>query len=113
MNRNRKIIQYINTLVIIIFATLIFVGCPDKKATQSFIEKNYEFADLIRGGLLYDKWWKVNGGAEPMTNFNPIWSSQNTNARMGADTWRCKECHGWDYIGLDGRYSSGSHNNTR
>ena len=46
MNRNRKIIQYINTLVIIIFATLIFVGCPDKKATQSFIEKNYEFADL-------------------------------------------------------------------
>ena len=24
-------------------------------------------------------------------------------------TWRCKECHGWDYKGLDGAYAKGSH----
>jgi thiosulfate dehydrogenase len=27
----------------------------------------------------------------------------------GGDTWRCKECHGWDYKGKDGVYGSGSH----
>jgi cytochrome c553 len=30
-------------------------------------------------------------------------------AKSGSTTWRCKECHGWDYIGSEGRYSSGSH----
>jgi thiosulfate dehydrogenase len=24
-------------------------------------------------------------------------------------TWRCKECHGWDYMGKDGAYGDGSH----
>ena len=24
-------------------------------------------------------------------------------------TWRCKECHGWDYRGAEGAYASGSH----
>jgi thiosulfate dehydrogenase len=38
-----------------------------------------------------------------------LWSTQSTNKRSGADTWRCKECHGWDYKGADGAYGSGSH----
>ncbi len=37
------------------------------------------------------------------------WATQETNTRSGADTWRCKECHGWDYLGRDGAYASGSH----
>jgi thiosulfate dehydrogenase len=28
---------------------------------------------------------------------------------MGPDTWRCKECHGWDYKGAAGQYGSGGH----
>ena len=24
-------------------------------------------------------------------------------------TWRCKECHGWDYLGAEGIYRQGSH----
>lgn len=96
--------------ILILIATFLIVGCPDKKATEpSFIEDNYDSADAVNGGLLYDKWWKVNGGAEPTTDFDPIWASQNTNARSGSDSWRCKECHGWDYVGKDGRYSTGSH----
>lgn len=31
------------------------------------------------------------------------------HGQTGEDTFRCKECHGWDYIGKDGRYSKGSH----
>ena len=61
-----------------------------------------------QGGLLYDKWWKVLGLDEPAED-QPLWADQTTNTRSGADTWRCKECHGWDYKGADGAYGSGSH----
>ncbi|MCK4899021.1 MAG: c-type cytochrome, partial [Anaerolineales bacterium] len=40
---------------------------------------------------------------------HPLWATQSTNERSGADTWRCKECHGWDYNGAEGAYGSGSH----
>jgi cytochrome c553 len=75
----------------------------------TFVEQNWNTADIVAGATLYDKWWAVNGVAEPTTDFDPIWASQSTNTRSGSDTWRCKECHGWDYIGNLGRYSTGSH----
>jgi thiosulfate dehydrogenase len=64
--------------------------------------------DVVTGGLLYDKWWVVAGNDEPGDD-NPLWALQTTNERSGKDTWRCKECHGWDYKGVDGAYGSGSH----
>ncbi|MFQ5613414.1 MAG: c-type cytochrome [Anaerolineae bacterium] len=66
------------------------------------------FGDPIRGGVLYDKWWPPLGLDTPAGD-HPLWATQSTNARSGADTWRCKECHGWDYKGADGAYGSGSH----
>jgi cytochrome c553 len=63
---------------------------------------------VIQGGLLYDKWWAAIGAEAPTTD-HPLWASQSTNTRSGADTWRCKECHGWDYLGPEGAYGSGSH----
>jgi hypothetical protein len=64
--------------------------------------------DVVTGGLLYDKWWAVTGIDEPSVD-NPMWGRQTTNERSGKDTWRCKECHGWDYMGAEGAYGSGSH----
>lgn len=61
-----------------------------------------------RGGRLYDNWWQETGVEEPSSD-QPLWASQTTNTRSGSDTWRCKECHGWDYKGVDGAYGSGSH----
>ena len=66
------------------------------------------FGDTLRGGLLYDKWWKPLGLDAPEAD-HPLWATQTDNTRGGGDTWRCKECHGWDYKGADGAYSSGSH----
>ncbi|MGD2155394.1 MAG: c-type cytochrome [Anaerolineales bacterium] len=60
------------------------------------------------GGRIYDKWWKVVSAEEP-TEDHPIWTRQDSNTREGDDTWRCKECHGWDYQGAEGAYGSGSH----
>lgn len=63
-------------------------------------------ASIARGGQIYDKWWKVLGSPEP-TETHAAYPADS--AKDGSATWRCKECHGWDYIGPNGRYSSGSH----
>ncbi|MCP4168987.1 MAG: cytochrome c [Chloroflexi bacterium] len=63
---------------------------------------------LAKGGRLYDKWWAENG-VEALGVDQALWAEQSSNERSGADTWRCKECHGWDYLGADGAYGSGSH----
>lgn len=65
-------------------------------------------ADLVTGAQLYDKWYANREGELPSGNM-PIWLRQTTNSRSGLDTWRCSECHGWDYLGVDGAYGSGSH----
>ncbi len=61
---------------------------------------------ISRGGQLYDKWWAVIEGDEP-TGTHP--SYPKAGKQKGSSTWRCKECHGWDYKGLDGAYAKGSH----
>ena len=48
-------------------------------------------------------------GLDAPTNDMPLWALQDSNTRSGAGTWRCKECHGWDYQGAEGAYGSGSH----
>jgi len=66
----------------------------------------FVLADAVRGGKLYDHWWKVNGAPEP-TGDHPLYP--NIGQQAGSATFRCNECHGWDYKGLDGAYGSGSH----
>lgn len=66
-------------------------------------------SSIAAGGRLYDKWWKAVPGVKEPVGDHPLWALQTTNKRKGLDTWRCKECHGWDYRGKDGAYSSGSH----
>ena len=64
--------------------------------------------DMIRGAILYDRWYAALGQQAPEGDM-PIWDRQSTNSRTGPDTWRCVECHGWDYKGSQGAYNSGSH----
>lgn len=94
----------------LIISLVILASCTkDTVSPSHYVDDNWDQANTTRGGLLYDKWWVVIDESSPTTNFDPIWSTQTTNTRSGADTWRCKECHGWDYRGVDGRYGSGSH----
>ena len=64
--------------------------------------------DIIQGARLYDNWYAALNVLPPAGNM-PIWARQTTNSRSGGDTWRCVECHGWDYRGSFGAYGSGSH----
>jgi thiosulfate dehydrogenase len=66
-----------------------------------------EAASIARGGRLYDKFWTENKQAKPVEDHAAY---PNKGGKYGKDaSWRCKECHGWDYLGKDGAYSSGGH----
>ena len=96
-------------------------GMPDMPSGVDIGLSDQDFADMIaflqaqptaspvtEGGRIYDEWFAAFGAEAPESN-QPLWATQTTNERTGEDTWRCKECHGWDYKGVDGAYGSGSH----
>ena len=70
------------------------------------IPAGYALADAVRGGQLYDRWWRVIGAPTPTGN-HPLYPL--SGVQNGSVTFRCKECHGWDYKGVDGQYGTGSH----
>jgi thiosulfate dehydrogenase len=59
-----------------------------------------------KGGLIYDNWWEALNRPKPNST-HPAYPKSGKES--GAVTWRCKECHGWDYKGKDGKYAGGSH----
>jgi thiosulfate dehydrogenase len=61
---------------------------------------------ISRGGQLYDQWWAVVE-RDPPAETHPAYPA--SGKQSGSATWRCKECHGWDYKGVDGAYGKGSH----
>jgi thiosulfate dehydrogenase len=61
---------------------------------------------IARGGQLYDNWMSVLEQDPPEGN-HPAYPAEAE--KSGVSTWRCKECHGWDYMGAAGAYASGSH----
>ena len=58
------------------------------------------------GGRLYDNWFNALDMEEPKAT-HPAYPA--AGKKKGSGTWRCKECHGWDYKGKDGAYGKGSH----
>lgn len=64
-------------------------------------------SSIARGARLYDKWFAENKSATPATD-HPAYPVKG--GKYGKDaSWRCKECHGWDYRGKDGAYAKGGH----
>jgi len=66
--------------------------------------------DFARGGLLYDKWWITPEGNLPavlpdeLALTHPTWPLDLNPQVTPLNSWRCNECHGWDYRGVDGAY---------
>lgn len=78
---------------------------PIEYSQQQFTEDMH----ISRGGQLYDDWWRTSPYSKKPGGDHPLWKTQSTNKRSGYSTYRCKECHGWDYRGKDGAYGKGSH----
>ena len=62
--------------------------------------------EISFGGRLYDSWYEALALDEPEET-HPAYPPEGKAS--GASTWRCKECHGWDYKGVGGAYAGGSH----
>lgn len=60
---------------------------------------------IAYGGRLYDHWANTLE-IEPPRESHPSYPA--AGKARGAATWRCKECHGWDYQGVAGAYASGN-----
>ena len=62
---------------------------------------------IAHGGRLYDKWFGENKAEKPTAD-HPSYPVKD--GKYGKDaSWRCKECHGWDYQGAAGAYKEGGH----
>lgn len=94
--------------VVLCLLSLGFYGAAKNVAadsTQNIPENAYSQADLKNGAQLYDNWLNIT--KMPPEQNHPLYPVNSK--KSGKTTWRCKECHGWDYIGNKGRYSKGSH----
>lgn len=61
---------------------------------------------LARGGRLYDN-WLAELEADTPKGSHPAYPA--AGRMKGYVTWRCVECHGYDYRGRDGAYGAGKH----
>jgi mono/diheme cytochrome c family protein len=65
-------------------------------------------ASVANGGRLYDD-WQVHTAGLRQSLMHPAYPPKAYYANAAPDTWRCKECHGWDYKGNSGQYAKGNH----
>lgn len=75
-------------------------------SSESSARYDPDLWDIARGGQLYDNWAAALDTQLPEET-HPSYPS--AGKRKGEVTWRCKECHGWDYMGEDGAYGRGAH----
>ena len=84
-------------------AAVVLVAALAGSAVVSAAETE---SSIARGGRLYDKYFGENKAAMPTTDH----PSYIKDGKYGKEnSWRCKECHGWDYKGKDGAYAKGGH----
>ena len=72
------------------------------------LPKEEILASIVRGGRLYDNWYAETKKPKPQ-ELHPAFPKKKVKARYAGSTWRCKECHGWDYRGRKGVYGKGIH----
>lgn len=89
-----------------VFCVIAFITFATVSVAHEESAESIEAAKIAEGGRLYDKWWQEYDLRKP-TSTHPAYPS--SGKKSGSTTWRCKECHGWDYRGKDGAYSNGSH----
>jgi thiosulfate dehydrogenase len=90
-----------------LIAGLVFLLAGVGVASASHFQQ-VDGDDVSVGAQLFDKWYARLNVSAPEAD-HPLWERQTSNTRSGAETWRCAECHGWDYQGAEGAYGAGSH----
>lgn len=104
MKKDTKKTIFVSIVLLIFIITLSLFDASNVKA---FGILNV-LGNAFRGAQLYDNWMSVLDVNPPDGNA-PFWYLQDTNKLEGIDTWRCQECHGWDYKGNEGAFANGNH----
>ncbi len=97
-------LRAIKVLATTVFVCVLALVASPQVAADENLET--EIYTISRGGQIYDNWYSALEADKPEQT-HPSYPS--AGKQKGATTWRCKECHGWDYKGKDGAYSKGSH----
>ncbi|MFA7429072.1 MAG: c-type cytochrome [Rhodospirillaceae bacterium] len=71
----------------------------DTLASLQALPSREPLAAMARGGRLYGDWIRETGRFAPRT-LHPAWTGPAPAS--ASDTWRCHDCHGWDYQGKSG-----------
>jgi len=100
----KRIAKTVKSLPMLIVGGAMMLAVPLAPSTASAEEMD---SSIARGGRLYDKWFKVIKAPKP-EDTHSAWPASNTK-KKGNATQRCKACHGWDIMGKDGAYASGSY----
>ena len=90
-----------------IAALAVFLGGTASVVLPPSAAADEIVSSIVRGAKLYDKWYAVTGAEKP-ADTHKSWPASNTK-KKGDTTWRCKSCHGWDLMGKDGAYATGSY----
>ncbi|MDV7340901.1 c-type cytochrome [Terasakiella sp. A23] len=77
-------------------------------AYMQTLPENASLVSIVRGGRLYDNWFMETGFEAP-TEIHSAYPRKSDLKIKPKQTWLCKECHGWDYLGKDGQYGKGKH----
>lgn len=101
MNKLKPICSLIMILI------LLVIGFAFTQVSVSASTYQQESDPVSLGAQIYDDWTSVLADAPLPVGDHPIWSRQTNNTISGIDTWRCVNCHGWDYQGKEGAYKSG------
>jgi mono/diheme cytochrome c family protein len=107
--RDERGAKQMNPVIAMFVVAVAFVAAPvaaQELGGYSPQSIDPEIWDIARGGQLYDDWMVVLEHPVPEGN-HPAYPS--IGKKKGKATWRCKECHGWDYMGEDGAYGKGGH----
>jgi len=90
----------------VFFFGIILNGLFPINSFATDIGSQSEALKLSLGGKIYDNWAATLHKVKPTTTHSAYPAA---GKKKGGSTWRCKECHGWDYHGKDGAYRKGSH----
>ena len=110
MRKTIIVVLIILSAVAVLYAEMeMGMGMHDHAPVPYSVEQFTDEMHISRGGQLYDNWWRTKIDIDKPDGDHPLWKTQSTNKRKGYSTYRCKECHGWDYRGKAGAYGKGSH----
>ena len=105
MGNGTKLKYRTGCLIVLLSVALSLVNMTGGSAV---LAEEVDLASIVRGGQLYDNWIEELRQSQPLKP-HPSYPATGKYKKNAQATWRCKECHGWDYLGRNGTYGKGEH----